>query len=340
MLYKRASLTIALLVLTVIGCAKGTSFEEWVARNNKKYTSTQEFERRRQIYLSNTKLVKKLNHDSKNARFALNAFADLSPEELREKYLRPVSRQQRDDLFRRGPVERPVWTAEADLPTAFDWVEHGAVSSVKDQKSCGSCWAFGATGNMEGQWFLHKTDRKTPIVSLSPQNLVDCDHECMYFPSTKEVECDEGCDGGMEPNAFQWAIKNEGIMSYEDYPYKGAAGQCLYKKTMAAAKFSNWTFITCDEDALMEQLYKRGPLSIGVYADTWFFYSSGVYTYSCGLENDHAVLLTGWGVTEDGVKYWIIKNSWGTSWGKEGYIWLERGVNKCGLLEMISTIIV
>lgn len=337
MLYKKACIAIALFVASALG---SELFEDWVSKHNKKYSTLEEFEHRRQVFMSNIKLIKQLNLESPGTTFSLNKFSDLTPEEFSEMYLRPVSKQERDDLFRRSPVTRPARSND-DLPEEFNWVDHGAVASVKDQRSCGSCWAFGATGNMEGQWYLYGTDRSKEIVSFSPQNLVDCDHECMYFPSVNATECDMGCDGGMEPNAFQYVINNGGIMSYNDYPYTGVASKtCHYNKSQSVAKFSSWTYIECDEDTLMEQLYKRGPLSIGACATFWQFYSSGVYSSVCCSANNHAVLLTGWGVTEEGTKYWIIKNSWGTSWGKSGYIWLQRGVNKCGILEMISTIIV
>lgn len=339
MLYKRSIVTIALFLLTT--SVKADLFDEWITKFHKKYSTLSELEHRRQVFLNNLQTIKNLNLESPDATFAPNKFADLTPDEFASMYLRPVTPQQRDYLFKTNPVIHPQRSSNTDLPTDFNWVDHGAVSSVKNQASCGSCWAFGATANMEGQWYLHGTDRSQPIVSFSPQNLVDCDHECMFFPSTNDTECDAGCNGGMEPNAFQWVIKNGGIMSYDDYPYTAITGKtCLYNRTKSVAKFSSWTYVDCDEDTLMEQLHERGPLSIGVNANTWSFYTGGVYSSYCGKENNHAVLLTGWGVTEEGVKYWIIKNSWGDSWGKGGYIWLQRGVNKCGLLEMISTIIV
>lgn len=338
MLYKKSCVAVALLMLSA--ATQAELFNEWVSKHNKKYSTPQELEYRRQVFMDNIKLIKKLNIESTSATFAPNKFADMTSEEFASQYLRPVTAQERAELFKAGPVIRPR-RSHNDLPDEFDWVDYGAVSSVKDQASCGSCWAFGATANMEGQWYLYGTDRSQKIVSFSPQNLVDCDNECMFFPSTNTTECDEGCNGGMEPNAFQWVIKNGGIMSYDDYPYTGTTGKtCLFDANNTAARFSSWTYVECDEDTLMEQLHERGPLSIGVNANLWSFYGDGVYTMYCGTANNHAVLLTGWGVTEAGVKYWIIKNSWGTSWGKNGYIWLERGVNKCGLLEMISTIIV
>lgn len=337
---------VVLFVVVGVACATEELFAQWELDNGKVYGTDAERQYRRSVFEANLDRINRLNNrDSIDAaHFSINSFADRTPEELAKFYLRPVSAATRTELFKTHPVIRPTASASAlSLPDAFNWVDQGAVTPVKNQASCGSCWAFGAVGNMEGQWFLHgKKDKGTgKLESLSEQNLVDCDKECMYFPQTKTTECDEGCSGGMEPNAFTHVIKSGGIMSEDGYPYKGRASTCKFDKTKVVAVFSNWSFvdITDEETALREFLYTNGPVSIGVHADEWFYYSSGVFDSSCKLENDHAVLLTGWGQTESGIKFWIIKNSWGAGWGIKGYMHMIRGKNKCGMLEMMSTII-
>jgi len=328
--------------LAVVASASEKAFNDWARVHGKSYTSEAERVFRLGVFEANLDRIARMNdRDSiDGARFSATVFADRTPEELAKFYLRPVPAATRTELFKTNAVLHlgPSRIA-ATLPDNFDWAGQGAVTPVKNQASCGSCWAFGAVGNMEGQWFLHGEEGK--LLSLSEQNLVDCDSECMYFPQTKTTECDEGCNGGMEPNAFTHVIKTGGIMSGTDYPYKGRASTCKFDKSKAVAHFSNWTFVdVTDEEVLREFLYSNGPVSIGAHADEWFYYSGGVFDSSCKTENDHAILLTGWGVTESGIKYWVIKNSWGTSWGIKGYMHLIRGKNKCGMLEMMSTIVV
>jgi len=308
-------------------------FESWMKANNKHYDSLEEKMYRMRVFQDNVRMIAEMNKANDGTEYGINAFADRTMAELRKTYTSRSYARTMKGVKMNNVVAPPARLSE--LPTEFNWLDKGAVTSVKDQGNCGSCWAFGAVGTMEGQVFLHEGK----LVDLSEQNLVDCDHECQVFPGGMGKMCDEGCDGGMEPNAFQYVIKNGGVMMLEDYPYTGYEGSCKFDKNKAIGGFTNWTYVTVEnEDDLRQYLYDNGPVSVGVHADEWFYYSSGVFDSNCQTENDHAVLLTGWGETSDGVPYWIIKNSWGKSWGMKGYIHLIRGKNKCGILELMSQI--
>lgn len=222
-----------------------------------------------------------------------------------------------------------------DLPTEFDWRPKGAVTPVKDQGQCGSCWAFSATGNIEGQWFL----AGNKLTSLSEQNLVDCDHECQ-----DANDCDQGCNGGLQPNAYQYVIKNGGIDTEESYPYKAVDSTCKFKPSSVGSKISNWTSISQDEDQMAAYLVQHGPLAVAVDAQIWQFYVGGVISTMCGTDLDHGVLIVGYGSEVDvfgyKINYWIIKNSWGASWGNSGYVYIEKGNGQCGVNLYVTSSIV
>jgi len=214
----------------------------------------------------------------------------------------------------------------ADPPASFDWTTKGAVTPVKDQGQCGSCWSFGTTGDVEGTHFL----AGNKLVALSEQELVSCD--------TKSQ--DQGCNGGLQEDAFDFVIKN-GLTAEANYPYTsggGNSGSCKSaKESPVAATMKSWVQVSkqgksASEDKIMQALVASGPVTIGINASPMQRYTSGIQNplFCSGLALDHAVLIVGYG-TENGKDYWKIKNSWATDWGEEGYYRIVRGVNKCGL---------
>jgi len=207
------------------------------------------------------------------------------------------------------------------VPTAMDWREKGAVTPIKDQQQCGSCWAFSATEGVESAWFLSKGT--LPV--LSPQQIVSCDDQ------------DDGCNGGDLPTAFAY-VQQYGQEDNTHYPYTsggGDTGQCKYNKNYVVSKISGFKYATQsrNETAMQVAMVSNGPLSICVDAETWQFYTGGIIKNNCDDDLDHCVQLVGWNQNSANVPYWIVRNSWGADWGIQGYLWVERNHDLCGIAD-------
>lgn len=224
-----------------------------------------------------------------------------------------------------------------DLPSSVDWVEKGVVTPVKDQGQCGSCWTFSTTGALEGAYAIRYVD----LVSFSEQQLVDCDN-------FKNGGRDFGCNGGVMDSAFDWISKKGGLCTESDYPYISGttekSGTC--EKTcqlVSKSQIQNHVDVSSSSDTTMMEAIAQQPISVAIEADQRDFqlYKSGVFTGSCGTDLDHGVLVVGYG-SLNGEDYYKVKNSWGTSWGENGYILLGRGSKynsgdgQCGVLLQAS----
>jgi len=230
-------------------------------------------------------------------------------------------------------AQNPVWEPQhLANPPMVNWTSKGFVTPVKNQAQCGSCWAFSATGSLEGAIF-NKTNK---LVSLSEQNLVDC--------SAKEGN--HGCMGGLMDNAFKYVKDNGGLDTEASYPYTAKTGkECLFNKTNIGANLTSWMDIKSgSEDALESAVAQVGPISVAIDAAHKGFqmYKEGVYySLMCSSKRlDHGVLAVGYASRMVGSykqDYWIVKNSWGASWGNKGYIWMAKGLNNmCGIATQAS----
>merc|ERR1712180_175264 len=223
-----------------------------------------------------------------------------------------------------NPVFQPL--NYSDVRSEVDWRTDGYVTPVKNQGQCGSCWAFSTTGSLEGQWF-----KKTgELISFSEQNLLDCSSSYGNM----------GCNGGLMDPSFHY-IKDHGITTEEAYPYKAHKGSCHYDESMSAASITGWKDIRRgSEEDLKAAVSEVGPISVAIDASHAGFqmYKHGVYhSIFCSHNRlNHAVLAVGYG-EEKGAKYWLVKNSWGKSWGNHGYINMSRDRNNnCGIATSAS----
>jgi len=211
-----------------------------------------------------------------------------------------------------------------------NWIQLGGVTPVKNQGACGSCWAFSTTGALEGAKFV-KTGE---LVSLSEQNLVDCDHE------------DLGCSGGLMDDAFKFDKKNGGLCSEADYPYLAKQGECnpMHCEDVPGSEVTNFYDVPPGKEMSLIAALAMQPVSVAIQADQFAFqfYKGGVLTNdSCGDQLDHGVLAVGYGSDlETNEPYFLVKNSWGPTWGEDGYIRISRKSKQeygiCGILKMAS----
>nr|ADQ73946.1 cathepsin L [Paralithodes camtschaticus] len=301
-----------------------TSFHQFKVQYGRQYATAQEERYRSSVYDQNMEFIEAHNEQYTNGEvtymLAINQFGDMTNEEINAVMngLLPASES-------RGVAV--LGGRDDTLPAEVDWRTKGAVTPVKDQKACGSCWAFSATGSLEGQHFL----KDGKLVSLSEQNLVDC--------STKQG--DHGCGGGLMDFAFTYIKDNGGIDTEASYPYEATDGKCQYNPANSGATVTGYVDVEHDsEDALQKAVATIGPISVAIDASrsTFHFYHKGVYyDKECSSTSlDHGVLAVGYG-TQDGTDYWLVKNSWNITWGNHGFIEMSRNRNNnCGIATQAS----
>jgi len=281
-------------------------FQNFKERFNKHYSSLEELESRFAIFRSN--FIDILFHNAdlgQNFTMGVNQFSDLTRAEFKAKYVSGL----KVEVGSYGC--KSFYSGSNGLPDSIDWRTKGAVTSVKDQGQCGSCWTFSSTGAVEGIWAISKGQ----LIDLAEQELVDCATGLAYGS--------HGCNGGQMEGAFKYIIGN-GQCSLASYPYKAVDGNC--QKCTAIAYISSCSDVKPNDQLSLKAAVAQQPVAIAIEADTRYFqsYSSGVLTSaSCGTNLDHGVLIVGYG-EENGIKYWLVKNSWSTTWGDNGYVKIGR----------------
>lgn len=289
-------------------------FNMWCQKFEKVYDSFRERFHRFEIWLENIIKIKSHNANPIHTyRFGPNQFTDLTSEEFKLLISKKYKNKTNID-----PICKPMTSTKHDLPLEVDWRTMNAVTPVKDQGQCGSCWAFSTTGALEGVCSINNK----MLYSLSEQNLVDCSNE--YG--------NEGCNGGIMENAFTYIIQKGGLCNESSYAYTGKDGLCMSENCNKYCPITECFMVTPNNELMLQEAVSKQPVSVAIEADQsiFQFYQSGVITDStdkkCGTTLDHGVLIVGYG-TENNLDYWLVKNSWGTTWGDIGYVKVGRSKN-------------
>lgn len=332
---------VLVLVASFIAVAQCVSFfdliqEEWNTfklEHKKKYQNEMEEKFRMKIFMENKNKIAKHNalyeKGATSFKLGLNPYADMLPHEF-VRTMNGFNYTAHKILKANENESAPTFMtlAHVKVEDSVDWRTEGAVTPVKNQGQCGSCWSFSATGSLEGQHFR----KFKKLVSLSEQNLIDCSGK--YG--------NQGCSGGLMDQAFLYVRDNHGIDTEASYRYEGEDEPCRYKVQSRGATDRGYHDLPADdEEALKQAVAAIGPISVAIDAGQPSFqlYKQGVYYEpECSAENlDHGVLVVGYGTTEDGDDYWIVKNSWGRHWGDQGYIKMARNRdNNCGIASAAS----
>lgn len=311
-------------------------FNDWVSQYHVRFRDTTHRDSAFRNWVSNHLFIERANADNRPYVLGHNQFSGMNSTEFVQ-WVRGGVDLANVDFFRIGSFYVESSNYFAGVPGAIDWTAKGAVTPVKDQGQCGSCWSFSTTGALEGA-FAIKTGS---LASFSEQQLVDCD-------TLGNGGRDHGCGGGLMDNAFNWIMKNNGLCSEYDYPYVSGttmkAGTCQTScRNVAGSDIVKYIDVEPNSDLAMMTAVAQQPVSVAIEADQREFqlYKSGVFTGTCGTNLDHGVLVVGYG-TESGTDYYKIKNSWSSSWGEGGYIRIGRGANynkgsgQCGVLMQAS----
>ncbi|KAK0578869.1 hypothetical protein LWI29_017543 [Acer saccharum] len=284
--------------------------EEWMSRHGRNYLDSAEKDMRFQIFKKNYKYVEKFNNAGNNTyKLSINAFSDLTTEEFLASHtgfkMSPNPRVSKTTT----PYSNQNLTDD-EVPESFDWRDQGAVTDIKYQGSCGCCWAFSALAAIESALKI----KNGQLLDLSEQQLVDCDTN------------NYGCNGGIMDTAFKYIIENKGVAAETSYPYQESDGTCDQQKTTnTAAQITGYEDVTSNNEQQLKIAVHQQPVSIAISVGEEFkSYGGGIFNGNCGNRLNHAVTLVGYGQIEEGTKYWLIKNSWGTSWGENGYMRILR----------------
>jgi len=311
---------LALFAVLFLASAKSqyaALFKEWQVKHNKVYKTAGESKHRLAAFSNNARFVANFDSKARGFTVALNEFADLTSQEF-------VALYNGMNITKTPGTYTPSKVGG----NTVDWVAKGAVTPIKNQGQCGSCWAFSTTGSTEGAHFL----ATKALVSLSEQNLVDC----------STAQGNMGCNGGLMDQAFQYIISNNGIDTEASYPYTATGpNNCQFSSSNVGAKLKSFNDVTSGDENALQTAVNQQPVSVAIDDSQQSFqlYQSGVYNEpDCSsTQLDHGVLAVGYGSDNSNTAYWYVKNSWGTGWGMQGYIWMSRNANnQCGIATAAS----
>lgn len=313
-------ITLPLLFINALAIDYQTLFNDFKNKYNKIYNSVNEQQYRLNIFIDNYKYINEHNNKNLSYTLGINHLTDLKPDELTLGYNVDFGHNKCSNFNKNYEYQ--------SLPTSIDWRDRNAVTSVKNQGQCGSCWSFSATGAMEGSWAISEGE----LISLSEQQLVDCSSGFGSYGN-------HGCNGGLMDYAFDYAIDN-GMCIESEYKYTAKQETCN-NNCKKYATFSSCQDVKENNQQDLTAAVAQQPVSVAIEADTREFqlYESGVITGNdCGTNLDHGVLIVGYG-NENGQDYWLVKNSWGTEWGDSGYVKIARSssINDIGICGIAST---
>jgi len=308
-------------LLTLVAYVSASTFDRKVAdafgafmtKYSKSYDTIEEYAKRLKVFSQNLERVNKMNAEhiliGGEAVFGVTPFSDLTPEEFKKYYLG----------YKPSNITKKYVNVQLEGPPAndIDWVSRGMVTPVKDQGQCGSCWAFSATAAIESYGAI-KTSQGLKV--LSAQQINSCDKR------------DGGCNGGNTETAYKYVIGAGGIELNSDYPYtsgSGRTGWCHFDSSKISSEINGYHSVMRGESNL-ESALNEGPVSVCLAASSWQSYTGGILR-NCDNQVDHCVQATGYASD-----YWVIRNSWSTRWGEEGYIRLERGRDLCRVADDVT----
>ncbi|XP_047318989.1 ervatamin-B-like [Impatiens glandulifera] len=305
-------------------------YKKWMIENGKVYNGIEESEKRFNIFKENLVFIDTHNSENRTYKVGLNVFADLTDEEYRSYYL--GMKYDADLQSVQSELDSQSYAASSaeNIPVSLDWRTKGAVSPIRNQGRCASCWAFSAIATVESINQIVTGQ----LIDLSEQELIDCDRSV-----------NTGCKTGRQIEAFKFITRNGGIDTEKDYPYLEADGTCNATKMKSKVVSINGykEVLPRNNEIYLMIAVAQQPISVGIeaYGKAFKNYVSGIFTGNCGTSLDHAVVVVGYG-SEKGLDYWIVKNSWGLNWGESGYMRIQRnfypgkGKGKCGIAMFAS----